>query len=247
MNSGPIEKGVNDGQGQHCKDLFASLKAAVSSRPRSGTLPNGAGAKGAKKRGRKGKAAQASGPASDSEGVTTKASAKQDWGVLEPLHGLLGPMVDIVRPLLTGNVMYGLLVGLLVASWFGFGFTNRQTPRSYRQDLGYFAFPDRLAAYEEMWRREESELWEWLEERVGMDRLSGGTLHTRKKVMEPRTVEEKLREDKMDDREVKEAIKVTEDKLNVLKSVMKKRGEQLGSEGKAAAAAAKAAASSSSS
>ncbi len=203
--------------------MFAGLKATVSSRARSGTLPNGAAAKG-KKKGRKGKAAQVSGPTSDVDGIV-HVSKKQDWGVLEPVHGLVGPVVDIVGPLLTGNVMYGLLVGLLVASWFRFGFTNRQAPRHYGQDLGYLAYPDRLAAYEEMWRREESELWEWLEERVGLDRLNDGQLHNRKKVLEPRTVEEKLREDRMDDREIREAIKVTEDKLIVLKSVMEKRNE----------------------
>ena len=144
--AGPIEKGVNDGQTTYCKDLFASLKAAVTSRPRSGTLTNGAAAKG-KKKGRKGKAAQTSGAASDVEGVA-KVSEKQDWGVFEPVHGLLGPIVDIIGPLLTGNVMYGLLVGLLVATWFGFGFTNRQAPRHYGHDLGYLAYPDRIAAYE---------------------------------------------------------------------------------------------------
>lgn len=215
---------MNDGQGQYLKDLFASLKAAVSSRPRSGTLSNAAGVKG-KKRGRKGKAAQASGPTSDAESVV-KTSVKQDWGLLEPVHTLVGPFIDIVRPLLTGNVMYGLLVGLLVATWFGFGFTNRPSPGRYGRDMGYAGYPDRIAAYEEMWRREESELWDWLEERVGLDRLGGEAAPPRKKVVGPRTVEEKLREDGMDDREIKEAIKVTEEKLNVLKAVIQKRGEQ---------------------
>ena len=198
----------------------------MSSRPRSGTLGNAAAAKG-KRKGRKGKAAQASGPASDAESVI-KVSVNQDWGPFEPVHGLVGPIVDIARPLLTGNVMYGLLVGLLVASWFGFGFTNRQSPGRYGHSLGYAGYPDRIAAYEEMWRREESELWDWLEERVGLDRLGGGAAPPRKKVVEPRTVEEKIREDRMDDREIKEAIKVTEEKLKVLKGVIQKRGEQGG-------------------
>jgi len=115
-----------------------------------------------------------------------------------------------------------------VVAWFGFGLNTRQTPWHYGQKLGYFAYPERLAVYEEMWRREESELWEWLEERVGLDRLGDGSLHTRKKVVEPRTVEEKLREDRMDDREIREAIKVTDEKLKVLKSVVERRGEQPG-------------------
>lgn len=144
--------------------------------------------------------------------------------MLEPLRGILGPIVDIVKPLATGNVVYGLLVGLLVAAWFGFGLTNRPVAAPYVPGLGgFYGYPDRLAAYEEMWRREESELWEWLEERVGMDRLNSGEPHSRKKVVESRTMDERLREDRMDEREIKEAIKITEEKLKVLKSVVDKK------------------------
>lgn len=217
---GPIEKGANDGQTTFCKDIFASLKAAVTSRPRSSTVTNGAAPKG-KRKGKK-KAALASNPTSDNEALT-KPAAKQSWGIFEPLHGILGPVLDILMPLLTGNVVYGLLVGLLVASWFGFGFNNRASTRAYGHDLGFYGYPDRVAAYEEMWRREESEVWEWLEERVGLDRLGDGAMPTRKRVAEARTVDEKLREDRMDEREIKEAIKVTEEKLKVLKSVIDKK------------------------
>jgi hypothetical protein len=196
------------------------LKAAVSSRPRSGTGSNGAASKG-KRKGKKGKLVASTADITENES-TAKHVKKQDWGIFEPIHGIVEPVVDIIRPLLTGNVMYGLLVGLLVATWFGFGFTNRRQA-NYGPDLGFHGYPDRVAAYEEMWRREESELWDWLEERVGLDRLSDGSLHMRKKAMEPRTVEEKLREDRMDEREVEEAIKVTEEKLKVLKGVMVKK------------------------
>ncbi|KAH8884802.1 hypothetical protein GQ53DRAFT_697108 [Thozetella sp. PMI_491] len=215
---GPIEKGANDGQTQHFKDLMASTKAAMSSRPRSGTLTNGA-AKGHKKR-KKGKSAQASNPASDGEGLS-KASPKHSWGMFEPVHPFLSPVVDIVKPLITGNVVYGLLVGLLVAAWFGFG-TTRQVDRPYGNELGYLAYPHRMAAYEEMWRREESELWEWLEERLSMDRIHGSSPPPlpRKKLVDPKSIEEKLREDRMDEREIREAIRVTEGHLEVLKGVI---------------------------
>ncbi|ERT02559.1 GRAM domain protein [Sporothrix schenckii 1099-18] len=248
----PIEKAANEGQAQYGRDLLAGLKEAVATRSRAGTATNGAanGAKGGKagKKGRKGKAgALASGPTSDSERSKPKPSAKSDWGVLEPVHGILGPAVDIVKPLLTGNVMYGLLVGLLVASWFRFGSNGNNSGGvgggASRRGAGY---PDRLVAYEEMWQREESELWDWLEERVGLDRLmdNGGVVSgaavghgsgggrggstkggdaARKRTVEPRTVEEKLREERMDDREIREAIRVTEEKLQVLKEVVDKR------------------------
>lgn len=194
------------------------MKAAVAKPARPAA--NGAGGK-TRKRGKKGKTAAAANVTSDTEDAV-KASSSQDWGMLEPLHGILGPVVDIGKPLLTGNVVYGLLVGLLVAAWFGFGFTNRPVARPYGVGLGLYGYPDRLAAYEEMWRREESELWEWLEERVGMDRLNNGEVHPRKRMVEPRTVEERLREDRMDEREIKEAIRITEEKLKVLKSVVEK-------------------------
>jgi hypothetical protein len=129
-------------------------------------------------------------------------------------------------PILTGNVVYGLLVGLLVATWFGFG-TNKST-RQYGQELGYIAYPERLAAYEEMWRREESELWDWLEERVGLERLNGDAPPAVKKKAspDPRVLQEKIRDDRMSEREIREAIRVTEEKLRVLKGVVERETEK---------------------
>ena len=266
----PIEKAANEGQAQYGKDVLAALREALSQRPRAATGSNGAanGGKSGKggKKGRKAKAAQAPGTPSDSDNNKPKPSVKADWGVLEPVHGVLGPVVDIVKPLLTGNVMYGLLVGLLVASWFGFGFRGNNNNNNgggvgggaggMALRRGGVSYPERMAAYDEMWRREESELWDWLEERVGLDRLMDGSAmgHAgssssssgsgsgsgdssyphrqyhygpRKRVMEPRTVREKLREEHMDDRQILEAIRVTEEKLQVLKQVVDKREKQM--------------------
>ncbi|OTA75596.1 hypothetical protein M434DRAFT_402630 [Hypoxylon sp. CO27-5] len=215
---GPIEKGAKEGQTQYCKDLFASLKAAVSG-PRPAL--NGGPAKGKKKRA-KGKLHQAS--KESLGGPSDLAISKtQDWGMLEPLHGILGPVVDIIKPVLTGNVVYGLLVGLLVATWFGFGFNGQPRVTPYGRELGFIGYPERAVAYEEIWRREESDLWDWLEERVGLHRMNEGPLPVRKRVIEPKTVEEKLREERMNVREVEEAIRVTEEKLQVLKSVMDRK------------------------
>ncbi|OTB05497.1 hypothetical protein M426DRAFT_319761 [Hypoxylon sp. CI-4A] len=228
---GPIEKGAKDGQTQYCKDLFASLKTACSSNPRA-AAPNGGAVKGKKKR-VKGKLHQASKESltSPSDLVASKSS---DWGVLEPVHGILGPILDIIKPVLTGNVVYGLLVGLLVATWFGFGFNGQPRVTPYGRELGFMGYPERVIAYEEIWRREESDLWDWLEDRVGLQRLTEDTMPVRKRVMEPRTVEEKLRGERMNEREVEEAIRVTEEKLQVLKSVMdkKKIPSKSGSQGK---------------
>ncbi|KAK4185093.1 hypothetical protein QBC35DRAFT_517156 [Podospora australis] len=226
---GPIEKGTNDGQAQYIKDLFASLRAAVSSSTRASGGATG-GARG-KKRSRKVKSALASSAQASDVESSVKISSKQSWGLFEPARPFLGPVVDIIRPILTGNVVYGLLVGLLVASWYGFG--TRQGPMGapFGRDLvGYANYPQRMAAYEEMWSREESDLWEWIEDRAGLDRLHRDPL-PRKKIVNPRAVEEKLREERMSERELQEAIKVTEEHLQVLKSVVdRKSGAAAGSE-----------------
>lgn len=120
--------------------------------------------------------------------------------------------------------MYGLLVGLLVAMWFGFGSGPSKNAAPYGPGIGFYS-SNRLAAYEEMWRREDSELWEWLDERVGLDRLSSDSSNIRKKSLDPRTMEEKLREERMDEREVEEAIRVTEEKLRVLRGVVGKASQ----------------------
>lgn len=219
---GPIEKNVNDGQAKFCEELFASVKAAVTTRGRSNTLTNGG--KG-KKKGKKGRASLTANEASDVSSKKTVAS-KVNWGPLEPVRGIMEPILDIIKPILTGNVMYGLLVGLLVASWFGFGFSPSKPAGGFgagaggRGEMMDMYGPFRLAAYEEMWRREESELWEWLEERTGLGQMESDSHGVRKRAVEPRTMQERVREARMDAREVQEAIRVTEEKLKVLRQVI---------------------------
>ncbi|CAK7265851.1 hypothetical protein SEPCBS119000_001729 [Sporothrix epigloea] len=240
----PIEKAANDGQLQYGREVLVALREALSQRQRAGVSSNGAAAGGGKggkgKRGRKGKAALTSGPTSDLERSKPKPSVRSDWGLLEPVHGVLGPVVDAVRPLLTNNMVYGLLVGLLLASWFGRGFDSNNGA-SGSGSMGLMrgsSNSERLAAYNELWRHEESALWDWLEERVGLERMMDESYlgHTsgdgdsslydqlpRKRAIKPRMVEHKLREDRMNNREIREAIKVTEEKLQVLKGVIDKR------------------------
>ncbi|KAG7105165.1 Membrane-anchored lipid-binding protein YSP2 like [Verticillium longisporum] len=215
---GPITSGANEGQTTYISDLLASIKAAVSSRPRSGTGNTGSGKK---KKGRKNRNLQSGAGGEDKSHA--KSAPPETWGMLEPLRPILGPITDLLKPLMTGNVTYGLLAGLLVAAWFGF------PGQGARREVGFYGYPDRVAAYEEIWRREETELWDWLEERVGLERLHDGSMPTRKRAIEPRTVEEKIREERMDEREIQEAIRVTEEKLQVLKGVVGKQrtGEEI--------------------
>ena len=100
------------------------------------------------------------------------------------------------------------------------------------------SFTERMVAYEELWRQEESDLWDWLEERVGMDTLSfpvadpdserggqsGGKkqLHMRRSGSE-RDLESRLRGEKMTEKQIEDAIRVTHERLETLQRVVEKR------------------------
>lgn len=97
--------------------------------------------------------------------------------------------------------------------------------------------PERIAAYEEIWRREESELWDWLEERIEMQGSAYPVASeaqdttalkkarkAREKALRGQGMKGKLADERMSEREVDHAIKVTEEKLADLKiSVLKRR------------------------
>ncbi|KAJ8058859.1 hypothetical protein OCU04_011842 [Sclerotinia nivalis] len=211
----PIEKGANDGQVQYTKDVIAALKAAVGTRR---SAAPGAIGKG-KKKGRKG--SKANNLSKVTDGASEAKPEATNWGLFEPVRGVFEPIVDIAKPLMTGNILYGLLVGLLVASWFRFGFPiGGGGNRDLR--LSYLGTPERIAAYEEIWRKEESELWLWLEERAGMDRLRD----VGRMPIERLDVEDRLKSEGMEDREVEEAIRITEEKLLVLKDVVGKKRDK---------------------
>lgn len=98
-----------------------------------------------------------------------------------------------------------------------------------RKSLQYgMPSPERMAAYEEMWRREESDFWDWLDRRVGMhgasypDRRDPGVVREKSKRHAMRSKPDNV---KMTEREVDHAIRVTEEKLGVLKqAVQEKKG-----------------------
>jgi hypothetical protein len=160
---GPIEKGAIDGQTTFGTELVKALKAGVVPRGRT----NGAGkGKGRRKKG----GAESNDDAADASpkaAADTTSGQAESWGLLEPIRPLLEPVTSMLKPLWSGNIAILLLGILLYLAFF------RSTSSSSRlgHDAGFtgLGLPQRLAAYEEMWRREESELWNWLEDRVGMD------------------------------------------------------------------------------
>jgi hypothetical protein len=133
-----------------------ALKAAVS-RPRAATVGSKSAKAGKKRR---------KGATSPVPIMTTEPQKKEeDWGIFDFLRGPLGPVVSIFKPMANGPVAISIIILLLFLLWF------RGPSRPPAGSVGYMGYSsaNRIAAYEEIWRKEESELWDWLEERVGLE------------------------------------------------------------------------------
>lgn len=123
----------------------------------------------------------------------------------------------------------GLLTILLIYAWFF---------RSAAPDLspGHFGgqTPQRTAAYEEIWRTEESELWKWLEERVALDRVHDAVGGNGYNWRQTQDMKQQLGKDGvaagMKERQIDEAIRVTEERLEALKGAVRRERDG-GSEG----------------
>lgn len=209
--------------------MVSALKASVAPRSRSATGLSKAG------KGGKGKRKHANTVGAEIDGAAQTASETNklqtaNWGVLEPLRGPLSPVVEVFKPLWTGNVAVGIICILMFTLLF-------RSPAQPRAGNSYMlSGPERMAAYEEMWRKEESDLWGWLEERVGLDGLrfpvaegvkeaGQSTIRQQRqqRLRAEKGYEEILREEKMTDGEMEDAIRVTQQRLDVLQSAVDKR------------------------
>ncbi|KAJ5343244.1 uncharacterized protein N7506_003068 [Penicillium brevicompactum] len=226
---GPIEKGAIDGQGTFGNELVKALQAAVVPRGRA-TAARG---KGRRKKGDP--AGRESTTAASSKVATDSTAGKGDsWGLFEPVRPILEPFTSILSPLWSGNVAL-LLIGILL--YMAFFRSPSSSSLAHQGGCAGHGLPQRLAAYEEMWRREETELWNWIEDRVGMDgmvfpnayrspephpsRRSSGS-----SAANERELASRLREEKVSDREMDHAIRTTRQRLDVLEEMMSKRKVQ---------------------
>ena len=228
----PIENGAKQGQGQYADSLVKALKTAVG-RPRgltSNSKTNGAIKK--KKRSKTDKR--------DTTGKTGTATAakEENWGIFEVLRGPLGPVVDILRPVLKTEVLITILFVMVIILWFRS--PSSSATKGFSSITGTNRL-DRMAAYEEMWAREESELWNWLESRAGVDAVAYQKKSSidddteaailkqkqrqRQKVLKGKDASAKLREENMAEKEVQEAIRVTRERLEILEGVVAGRGK----------------------
>ncbi|KAK4982452.1 hypothetical protein LTR50_007727 [Elasticomyces elasticus] len=218
----PIEKGANDGQILYVRDIIAALRAAVTTKP-----PVRGTARGKTKGKRRKETFDVAG--TNAARVATDAAAeraKQDasWGLFEPLRGPFGPIFSLLKPLFTAQVIIVLLCILLAYTW-------------YTKPKGAVGFPgpsspERIAAYEEIWRQEESGLWDWLDERAGLEGAHAPLLEQRRDRQRDaavRDMKRKLKDGRMSERQVDEAIRVTEERLGALKeAVQRRKGRGMG-------------------
>ena len=137
-------------------------------------------------------------------------------------------------------MIIGFLLLVIIVSWL------RGPKATQANGLGFpvMSSPERIAAYEEIWRREESGLWDWLEDRIGMQGIvspsssSSSDQAALKKVRKQREKSLKglgkqaaLVNEVMSDREMDHAIKVTEERLEDLKSAVQKKRRLKGVQG----------------
>ncbi|KAI9889573.1 MAG: hypothetical protein M1814_005176 [Vezdaea aestivalis] len=164
----PIEKGANDGQVAYAQALFDAVRNTVVARARAATGPSRGKGKG---RRRKGTTHPSDGrPRGGTDGANDSTAAKRpsNWGLLEPVRDVVEPIADIIRPLVSGNIVLGGVVILVLFVWFSSSWTR--VPQS-ASDVAL----DIEALYsrrEQIWRREERELWDWLDRRAGLSGLT---------------------------------------------------------------------------
>ncbi|KAI9832787.1 MAG: hypothetical protein M1819_004007 [Sarea resinae] len=251
---GPIEKGANDGQVTYAKDLVAAIKTAVT-RPRASTVTTKPKTKTRRRKDTLSSTTPAKAKHAEAASESKSHKKEENWGLFEPLRGPLSPVTDIFKPFLSVPLCLGIVFVLLAIVWVRQSRISRSGSAGSGGLVGP-STPERIAAYEEIWRREESELWDWLEDRVGLDGIGvpvvrgsgsqedGGAASTaaakarkeRERAIKAESIETKVASEKMSQREIDNAIRVTEERLMALKGVVEKKKVKTGEKGAKGAA-----------
>ncbi|RMD40432.1 hypothetical protein DV735_g4696, partial [Chaetothyriales sp. CBS 134920] len=200
-----IEKGAKEGQQQYGDSLIKALKANLGR----------------------------------ARGMTSSSKVTpENWALLEPFRPYLGPVVSIVRSVVKLEYVVAMLFIMVLMLWF--------SKSSSVRGLGPYAGFDsahKLADYDEMWRKEETALWDWLEQRAGLDtallqkqsisqgerakadaaRQQKAKQIQRQAVLKGKDVEARLREEKMTQHEMEQALKVTRQRLDILEEAIRRR------------------------
>lgn len=193
----------------YATSLTTALRTAVTAKAAPARVP-GKGGKG-KKRSKANILDEA--PVPVAAATPTNQAKQSNWGLLEPLRSLLGPVADILESIFTPQIIITLLGALLIYSWFFRGAATAVGPNQW-------SAAQRQVAYEEIWRHEESELWHWLEDRVALDRVQSSVAG--EKTRQGKSENVPLQPENMKEREMDEAIRITEERLKVLKQKVEK-------------------------
>lgn len=153
--------------------------------------------------------------AEKTSGSGTQLSTSSDWGLFEPLHGILGPL----EPLFSPPAIIAFLIITIIVMWWRSRSASSSHLGSYR-----YSSAARMAAYEHMWAAEEAELWDWLEDRVGLAGISPAYDSSTPVLDDPSTI--------MDLKKQKQALKQAErekaDRQKMIENAKKKVRKQTG-------------------
>ena len=153
---------------------------------------------------------------------------EENWGSFEILRPMLGPVVAPVRPFVSTNIILTIVVIMVLWMWV-------RGPATSSSALSHSAHLERLSYYEDIWRREESDLWDWLQERAGVDpavirsslqgqesryKESKQKLKQRQKLLKSKDLQTRLREEKKSMKEMEEALRVTQERLESLQRTL---------------------------
>lgn len=249
----PIEKGCNDGQLTHGKDLTAALKKELEKSAGTGSKSRGKGGLKGRKKNHGVKGDQVSNIAS---AVAQKAAREKEarereqkenaaWGFLLPLKPVLEPLVEVVPG---GGVGLSVVLAVLlvvVSAFMGIlpFFGRKSAGAGGSGSPGTFLIRGfdpgsylNSPVWEQSWYAEEQGIWDWLEDRVGLHSANMGGIPdltqeerrlkswSKLRKMEKNQVLDKIRGvGGMADREVEEAVRVMEKRLEVFKGVMNER------------------------
>ena len=206
----------------YANGLVAALRAAVASKISSAPKTPGRNGKGKK---RSKTAALEDAPTLPAP-TAAQAPKQPNWGMLDPIRPLV-PFADTIDMLFTPQVVITVLAALLIYAWF-FRAGGPAATGGPGGAAAHWSAQQRHMAYDEIWRREESELWKWLEQRVAIDRVQQEVNNNNNYKFSPDGEAEAGRVDMRDikQREVDEAIRVTEERLRVLKGRVGKEREK---------------------
>lgn len=165
------------------------------------------------------------------KGDTVQAETKKEdnWGPLEIVRPILGPVVAPIKPFVRTNIVVTILVIMVLWMWF-------RTPST--SALSRAGRAERLSYYDNLWNREESDLWEWLQDRAGIDgaiirdslQTEGAQdqdgkqkLKRRQKLLKSKDLQSRLREERKSMKEMEEAIRVTQERLDSLQRALERQ------------------------